>query len=121
MLTPSTRFATVEAYFSALPAPTKKLLRQLRETIRAAAPGAQEVISYNMPAIKLKGVLVWYAGYKQHIGFYPRPSTLQAFKKELSGYKGSKGAVQFPLDEPLPLDLITRMVKFRVKEDQLKQ
>ena len=119
MITPSTKFATVDAYFSAFPPATKKLLRQMRETIRAAAPDAREVVSYNMPAFKLKGLLVWYAAYKQHIGFYPKPSTLQAFKKELSGYKGSKGAVQFPLDEPLPLDLITRMVKFRVKEDQL--
>jgi uncharacterized protein YdhG (YjbR/CyaY superfamily) len=112
-----TKFKTVDEYFSTLPAQTKALLQEVRKVINKSAPGAEDVISYNMPAFKLNGMLVWYAAHKEHIGFYPKPSGLQAFKKELSGYKSSKGAVQFPLDKPLPLHLISKMVKFRVKEN----
>jgi len=92
----------------------------LRKTIKTAAPAAEEVISYNMPAIKQNGILVYYAAYKAHIGFYPTPSAIEAFKKELSKYESSKGAVRFPLDQPLPLSLITRIVKFRIKLNQEK-
>ena len=87
------------------------------QQLKKAAPGAEELISYNMPAFKLHGVLVYYAGYKNHIGFYPTGSAITAFEKELSGYKTSKGTVQFPLETSLPLPLITRIVKFRVKEN----
>jgi len=114
------KFKTVDEYLSAFPASTKKFLQQVQKTIKQAAPDAEELISYNMPAFKLNGMLVFYAGYDNHIGFYPTPSGIEAFKKELSGYKQAKGSVQFPLDEPMPLDLITRIVKYRVKENAAK-
>ncbi len=117
---PGTKFKSVDEYFSAFPASTKKILQQVRDTIKKAAPNAEEVISYNMPAIKLKSVLVYYAAYENHIGFYPTASGIEAFKKEFANYKWSKGAVQFPLDEPMPLQLITKIVQFRVNEVQQK-
>ena len=117
MKTTGIKFSTVDEYLSAFPAGTKKILQQVRKTIKQAAPGAEEVISYNMPAFKLNGMLVFFAGYENHIGFYPTPSGIEAFKKELSDYKQAKGSVQFPLDEPMPLDLITKIVKYRVKEN----
>jgi uncharacterized protein YdhG (YjbR/CyaY superfamily) len=108
----------VNEYIAGFPKEIQDKLEQLRSTIKKAAPDAEEVISYGMPGYKLKGSLVWFGGHTNHIGFYPRgPSALNAFKKELSKYKSSKGAVQFPLDEHLPLDLITKMVKYRVKEN----
>lgn len=112
-----TKFKTVEQYLSTLPEHVQLRTQQLRETIRKAAPGAEEVISYNIPAFKLNGMLVWYAGWTDHVGLYPKGSGIEAFKKELSGYRVSKGTVQFPLDKPLPTALITRIVKFRVKEN----
>ncbi len=111
------RFKTVEEYFSTLAEPAKTLMEQMRATIKKAAPGAEEVISYNMPAFRLNGMLVWYAAFTSHIGLYPRASGIEAFKKELAGYKNAKGSVQFPMDRPLPVALITRIVKFRVKEN----
>ncbi|TAL72206.1 MAG: hypothetical protein EPN88_05095, partial [Bacteroidetes bacterium] len=93
------------------------LLEQLRVTIKKAAPKAEEIISYGMPAFKLNGVLVWFAAHSKHIGFYPMASGIAAFKKELSIYKSAKGSIQFPLDKPLPLRLITSIVKFRVNEN----
>ncbi len=113
----SIKFKTVDEYLSSLPANTKNILKELRKTIKQAAPQAEELISYNMPAFKLNGMLVYYAAYKEHIGFYPTPSGIEAFKKELSVYKGAKGTVQFPLDKPMPLDLIIKIVKFRVKKN----
>lgn len=113
----STKFKTVDEYFSTFPAGTKRLLKELQKTIKQAAPQAEELISYNMPAYKLNGMLVYYAAYKNHIGFYPTPSGIEAFKKELAGYEGAKGSVQFPTDKPMPFDLITKIVKFRVKEN----
>jgi uncharacterized protein YdhG (YjbR/CyaY superfamily) len=110
-------FATVDKYIASFPAETQAKLRELRATIRAAAPEAEEKISYQMPTFFLKGNLVYYAGWKKHIGFYAIPSANEAFKEELSAYTVSKGAVQFPLDQPLPVDLITRMVRFRVAEN----
>jgi uncharacterized protein YdhG (YjbR/CyaY superfamily) len=114
------KFKTVEEYFSSLPAKTKGILEALRNTIKQAAPDARELISYNMPAFKSQGVLVYYAAHKGHIGFYPTASPIEIFKDELSVYKYSKGAVQFPLNEPLPFDLIVRIVKFRVQQDAAK-
>jgi uncharacterized protein YdhG (YjbR/CyaY superfamily) len=111
------KFKTVEEYFSVQPEHTRALLEELRKTIKKAAPKAEEVISYNIPAFKLEGLLVYYAAFDKHIGFYPTPSGIKAFEKELSAYKGAKGSVQFPLDEPLPLSLITKIVKYRVKEN----
>ena len=115
-----TKFKTVEQYFAGLPAPAKARLQQMRETIKKAAPDAEELISYNIPAFKWKGMLVWYAAFTRHIGLYPRGSGIEAFQKELAGYVTSKGAVQFPLDKPLPVALIARIVKFRVKENEEK-
>jgi Uncharacterized conserved protein len=107
----------VEGYISGFPSSTQKLLKQVRAIIRETAPGASEEISYGMPGYKLEGPLVYFAGYKNHIGLYPTPSGVEAFKKELSRYKGAKGSIQFPLDEPLPLSLIKKIVAFRVKEN----
>lgn len=107
----------VNTYIAGFPKPTQKLLKQMRESIRKAVPEAEEVISYMMPAYKYRGPLVYFAGYAKHIGFYPTGSGIAAFKKELSDFKGSKGAVQFPLDMPLPLRLITKIVRYRVMEN----
>ena len=112
-----TKFETVDEYLSTLPQQAKAMLQELRKTIRKAAPQAEELISYNMPAFKLQGMLVWYAAYKEHIGFYPRPSAIEAFKKELSVYKGAKGSIQFPIDKPIPLNLVSKIVKYRLKEN----
>ena len=98
----------------------KTVLQQLRIAIREAAPQAREAISYQMPTFKLNGNLVHFAAHKNHIGFYPTPSAIEAFKNRLSSYKTSKGAVQFPLNEPLPLELVKEMVRFRVKENSDK-
>lgn len=114
------KFKTVDEYFSSLSAKTKGILEALRNTIKQAAPDAREVISYNMPAFKSQGVLVYYAAHKGHIGFYPTAAPIEIFKDELSGYKYSKGAIQFPVNEPLPFDLIARIVKFRVQQDAAK-
>jgi uncharacterized protein YdhG (YjbR/CyaY superfamily) len=114
------KFKTVAEYFSSFPESTREILEVMRSTIKQEAPNAQEVISYNMPAFKANGVLVYYAAYQGHIGFYPTSKPIEVFKEELSAYKFSKGAVQFPIDHPLPVDLIRRMVKFRVQQDSEK-
>lgn len=114
------KFKTVDEYHATFPASTKAKLQQMRSTIKKAAPKAEEVISYNMPAYRQDGMLVFYAGYKGHIGFYPGAGGIEAFKKELSVYKGAKGSVQFPLDQPLPLSLVTQIVKFRVAQNTEK-
>ena|SRR5579885_3340473 len=108
---------TINEYINTFPLQTRKQLRQMRATIKKAAPKAEEVISYGIPAFKFHGLLVWFAAYSKHIGFYPKTSAIQAFKKEISKYKNAKGSVQFPLDKPLPLTLIRKMVQFRVKEN----
>ena len=105
----------IDRYISDFPRETQLKLEQVRATILKAAPKAEEVISYKMPAYKLNGMLVWFAGYKNHIGLYPGANGIEAFKKEIAAYKWAKGSVQFPLDKPLPLGLITKMVKFKVK------
>jgi uncharacterized protein YdhG (YjbR/CyaY superfamily) len=107
----------VDEYISNFPVEVQQLLEQVRQTIKLVAPQAEEVISYSMPAFKLNGILVWYAAYTKHIGFYPKTSAIEAFKKEISIYKSAKGSVQFPLDNPLPLNLISEMVKFRINEN----
>jgi len=108
---------TIDEYSTCFPVEIQKNLEQLRYTIKKAAPDAIEVISYGMPAFKLNGILVWFAAYSKHIGFYPKASGIEVFKKELSIYKSAKGSVQFPLDKPLPIELITEIVKFRVIEN----
>ena len=110
----------VDEYIASFPSATKAALENLRKTIKSAAPHAEESISYAMPAYKYNGVLVYFAGYKNHIGFYGTPSGHDAFKNELSIYKSGKGSVQFPLNKPLPLKLITQIVKFRVAQNNEK-
>jgi len=112
-----TTFKDFDDYFSQQTPEVQILLEQMRQTIKKAAPEAQEVISYNMPAFKYYGMLVYFAAYKNHIGFYATPTGHSEFKEELSIYKQGKGSVQFPLTKPLPLDLITKIVKFRTKEN----
>jgi uncharacterized protein YdhG (YjbR/CyaY superfamily) len=112
---------TVDEYLKPFPPEVRNKLEQLRQTIKAAAPEAEELISYMMPAYKQNGALVYFGGYKTHIGFYPTARGIEAFKKELSGYEGSKGTVRFPIDKPLPLGLISKIVKFRVKENEEKK
>jgi len=113
-------FSSIDEYIMTFPKDVQEVLKELRETIKAAAPNAGERISYQMPTFFLKGNLVHFAAYQKHIGFYPTPSGIQAFKKELSVYKNAKGSVQFPIDKPLPLELISRIVKFRVAENLRK-
>jgi uncharacterized protein YdhG (YjbR/CyaY superfamily) len=118
---PKPKFRNIDEYICIASKEAQPLLEGLRLTIHKAAPDAEEVISYQMPAFKQNGVLVFFAAWKDHIGFYPTSSGITAFKKELSKYKNSKGAVQFPLDKKLPLGLITKIVKYRVKENLAKK
>ena len=111
---------TIDAYIVAFPADVQALLQAVRHTIQQAAPDATEKISYGMPTFVLAGNLVHFAGYKNHIGFYPVPTGIEAFKEELAVYKQGKGSVRFPLDQPLPLDLIGRITQFRVNENKQK-
>lgn len=114
-------FKNVDEYISGFPEETQKLLEQVRATIKKTVPEAEEIISYQMPAYKYHGVLVYFGGYKNHLGFYPTPAGIENFKEELSKYKSSKGAVQFPLNEPMPLKLITKIVAFRAKENLMQE
>jgi uncharacterized protein YdhG (YjbR/CyaY superfamily) len=109
--------ATIDEYIAVFPKDVQEILEKLRVTIREAAPEAKETISYAIPTFTLKGNLVHFAAFKNHIGFYPAPSGIEAFKKELSVYEGAKGSIKFPIDKPLPLGLITKIVKFRVNEN----
>ena len=109
---------TIDEYINSFPKDVQILLQNVRETIGKAAPGAEEMISYNIPAFKWKGMLVWFAAHTKHIGFYPRASIKEVFEKELLPYKTSKGAIQFPFDKKIPLALIAKIVKFRVKENE---
>jgi uncharacterized protein YdhG (YjbR/CyaY superfamily) len=107
----------IDDYIAGFPKSVKESLVKLRETIRKAAPDAEEKISYQMPMFKQKGVLAYFAVHTNHIGFYPGPSAIHAFKEELTGYSTSTGTVQFPLGKPLPLKLISQMIKYKVKEN----
>jgi uncharacterized protein YdhG (YjbR/CyaY superfamily) len=111
------QFQTIDEYIGTFPEAVQHILNELRQTIKEAAPEAQETINYQIPTFTLNGNLVHFAAFEKHIGFYPTPSGMEAFKQELSRYKGAKGSVQFPIDEPLPLPLIRRIVKYRVKEN----
>jgi uncharacterized protein YdhG (YjbR/CyaY superfamily) len=108
---------TIDEYIAGFPNDIQEILAKIRVTIREAAPDAKETISYQMPTFTLNGNLVHFAAFDKHIGFYPTPSGIGKFKEELSVYKGAKGSVQFPLDKPIPYDLIDRIVRFRVKEN----
>jgi uncharacterized protein YdhG (YjbR/CyaY superfamily) len=111
---------TIDEYITGFSSDVQEILQKVRRTIHEAAPEAQEKISYQMPTFFLKGNLVHFAAFKEHIGFYPVPTGIEKFKKELSVYKQGKGSVQFPLDQPMPYELITKIVKFRVKENLAK-
>lgn len=116
----STTISTIDEYIAGFPPDIQKILEQVRATVKKSAPKAEETISYGMPAFKQNGHLVYFAAFKSHIGFYPIPSGMEQFKAELAGYKTGKGSVQFPLDQPMPLTLISKIVKFRVEENEKK-
>lgn len=111
----------IDTYIALQPIEVRERLVQIRQAVQTSAPKAEEVISYGMPAFKYHGMLVYFAAFKNHIGFYALPSGNAEFQKELSVYKQGKGSIQFPLDKPLPLTLIKKMVKFRVKENLEKE
>jgi len=107
----------MDEYIAGFPQEVQGILQKIRATIRKAAPGAEETINYQMPTFVLKGNLVHFAAFKKHIGFYPTPTGIEKFKVELSVYEGAKGSVRFPLEKPIPFGLISKIVKFRVKEN----
>jgi uncharacterized protein YdhG (YjbR/CyaY superfamily) len=115
-----TNFKTIDEYISTFPKDIQKILEQVRQTIKKAAPDANEAISYQIPTFKLNGNLVHFAAFKNHIGFYPGSKAIEIFQKDLKSYKSSKGAVQFPIDKPMPLSLIQKIVKHKVKENPIK-
>jgi Uncharacterized conserved protein len=120
MTMPRIKFDAIDSYIASFPKETQNILEQLRTTIRKAAPEAEETINYGIPTFTLKGNLVHFAAFKNHIGFYPTSSAIEAFKKDLSAYDGAKGSVKFLIDKPIPFELISRIVKFRVIENQKK-
>jgi uncharacterized protein YdhG (YjbR/CyaY superfamily) len=111
---------TIDEYIAGFPRDVQRILQEVRQTIRKAAPDAEETIKYQIPTFVLNGNLVHFGGFEKHLGFYPTPSGIEAFKDELSAYVGAKGSVQFPLDRPMPFSLITKIVKFRVKETRAR-
>ena len=113
--------ANIDGYIAGFPEHVRKKLEEMRMIVKKAAPQAEETINYGVPTLTLSGNLVHFGGFKNHIGFYPAPSGIEAFKKELSIYEGAKGSVKFPVDKPLPAMLITKIVKFRVKENLEKE
>jgi len=110
----------IDEFIARFPADVQKVLKKVRATIKKAAPKAEETINYGIPTFRLNGNLVHFSAFKNHIGFYPTPSGIEKFKKELSVYEGAKGSVKFPLDQPIPHELITKIVKFRVEENLKK-
>lgn len=110
------RFKTIDEYIKSYPRDVAAKLQVIREIVNKTAPEAKEVISYNMPAFKLNGILVYFAAFKNHIGFFPYPSAITAFKKEAAKYKTGRGSIQFPLDQKLPIPLIRKIVQFRFRE-----
>lgn len=115
MKTNRPKFTSIDEYIACFPADVQKILKKIRATIRKAAPNAEETISYQIPTFKVNGYLIYFAGFKKHVSVYPAPREAKEFKKELAGYEGRKGTVRFPLEKPIPYDLITRIVKFRAK------
>ena len=114
------KFNAIDTYIAKFPEDVQKTLNELRRVIKTAAPEAEEKISYQIPTFVLEGNLVHFAAYKNHIGFYPTPGAIEKFKEDLAGFETSKGALRFPLSEPVPYDLVKRMVIFRVKENLQK-
>ena len=116
-----THFKTIDEYIASFPKNVQNILKKLRFVIKKHAPMAKETINYGIPTFKLNGNLVHFAAFKNHIGFYPTPSAILAFKKELSTYKQAKGSVQFPIDKPIPFNIIKKIVEYRVKENLTKK
>ena len=114
------QYTTIDDYIAASPENTRAILEKIRQIIRENAPNAEETISYGMPSFKLNGNLVYFAAFKNHIGFYPVPSGIEAFRDELAPFIAGKGTLQFPLDKPIPYDIIKKVVVFRVKENLAK-
>jgi uncharacterized protein YdhG (YjbR/CyaY superfamily) len=120
LLSSKQNFQTIDEYIKTFPKNIQKILETIRQTIKKSAPDADEAISYQIPTFKLNGNLVHFAGFKNHIGFYPGSKAIEFFQKELAKYKSSKGAVHFPIDKQIPLSLIQKIVKHRVKENSAK-
>lgn len=118
MTSPGRKIKTIDDYIRTFPPDVRNILEQLRKTIHEIAPEAEETIRYGIPTFTLNGNLVHFAAFRNHIGFYPTPSAIKAFREELSPYNHAKGSVQFPIDTPLPFDLVRRIVQFRVKENR---
>jgi uncharacterized protein YdhG (YjbR/CyaY superfamily) len=112
----STRAKNIDEYIAGFPKDIQKILKEIRATIRKAVPDAEETIKYDMPSFERNGILVSFAAFKNHIGFYPAPREVEAFKKELAAYEGAKSTLKIPLDSPPPLNLISKIVKFRAKQ-----
>ena len=110
------QYRTIDEYIAGFPENVRDILEELRQVIRKAAPQAEEAMRYGIPTFRLNGNLVHFAAFKNHIGFYPTPSAIETFKEELSPYKQAKGSVQFPIDKPIPYDLIQKIVEYRVEE-----
>lgn len=115
--TPKYMISTIDEYISQFPKDVQMILNKIRQLIKECAPKAEEAFAYGIPTFKLNGNLVHFAAFKKHIGFYPTPSGIKQFKKELSNYKTAEGTIRFPIDEPIPYDLIKKIVKYRVKEN----
>ena len=120
MSTKATQPATIDEYISSFPPEVQAILRKIRETVRSAAPDAQEVISYQMPAFKANGILVYFAAFQKHIGLYPPVSGDAGLERAIAPYAGEKGNLRFPLEQPIPYDLIARIAKHRLKQDRAK-
>lgn len=112
---------SIDEYIAGFPKEIQKILQEVRATVRKAAPGAEETIKYAMPTFMLNGNLVYFAAWKNHLGFYPAPTGDEAFKKDLAPYKSGRGSIQFPFDKPMPLALITKIVKLQVKKNREKK
>ena len=119
-MTPGSSPKTVDEYIAGFPKDVQRILKEVRAVVRAAAPDAEERIAYHMPTYTMGKNLAYFAAFKSHVGFYPTPNGISSFEKQLSKYKRAKGSVQFPIDEPMPLGLIRRIVEYRVKEQKKK-
>jgi len=117
MINAKQNYRTIDDYIKTFPEDIQDVLQTIRQTIKKAAPESEEVISYKMPAFKQKGILVWFAAFKNHVGFFPKVNAIKKFEKELLKYETSKGTIRFPLDKKIPLSLISKITKFRVKEE----
>jgi uncharacterized protein YdhG (YjbR/CyaY superfamily) len=117
MKTPKKEYKAIDDYIATFPKNIQSILEEMRQAIRDSAPEAEEAISYQMPTFKLNSNLVYFAAFKNHIGFYPTSSPIEAFKEDLSDYEVSKGTVRFPLNKPIPLDIVKKMVRYRAKEN----